>query len=193
MIVTTWTLEMLRRPTRPPRPLPVGVHLELATGVDPEYARFLYAAVGGPWHWSDRLDWSRDRWVDELAVHGTEFWIPYGDGVPLGYVQLQPQPVEDGTQVEIRYFGLLARATGRGLGGALLERAIDAAWSLPERSGVPPVTRVWVHTCSLDGPAARPNYEARGLVLCRTDVHEEDVPAEAVGSWVATGGSAAPA
>jgi GNAT superfamily N-acetyltransferase len=188
MIVTTWTLEMLRRPTGSPRPLPSGVRVDRATAVDPEYARFLYAAVGGPWHWFDRLGWSREQWAEELAVPGTEFWIPYGDGVPLGYVHLQPQAVDDGTHVEIRYFGLVERAAGRGLGGALLERAVEAAWSLPERSDMVPTARVWVHTCSLDGPAARPNYEARGLVLATTVVTDEDVPDEPLGAWAATGG-----
>lgn len=188
MIVTTWTLEMLRRPTRQSRRLPEGVRIERATGIDPEYARFLYAAVGGPWHWTDRLGWSREEWAAELAVPGTEFWIPSGDGVPLGFVQLQPQRIEGATQVEIRYFGLIGRAAGRGLGGALLEHAIDAAWSLPERFDTAPVARVWVHTCSLDGPAARPNYEARGLVLCDTATAEETVPDEPLGAWAATGG-----
>jgi hypothetical protein len=32
------------------------------------------------------------------------------------------------------------------------------AWCLKD------TRRVWVHTCSLDGPAALPNYEARGMV-----------------------------
>ncbi|MEZ5090953.1 MAG: GNAT family N-acetyltransferase [Micropruina sp.] len=91
--------------------------------------------------------------MDELSVPGTEFWILYDAGVPAGYVHLQPALEPDGTHVEIRYFGLAARAIGRGLGGPLLEHGIDAAWTLPERSGLPPVTRVWVHTCSLDGPA----------------------------------------
>ncbi|MEA2383683.1 MAG: hypothetical protein QOH72_3654, partial [Solirubrobacteraceae bacterium] len=29
--------------------------------------------------------------------------------------------------------------------------------------------RAWVHTCTLDGPNALPNYEARGLRRFRTE------------------------
>ena len=34
--------------------------------------------------------------------------------------------------------------------------------------------RVWVHTCDLDGPAALPNYRARGLVECGTEIEHRD-------------------
>jgi hypothetical protein len=42
---------------------------------------------------------------------------------------------------------------------------------------------VWVHTCSLDGPAALANYQARGLTLYRTETTDEPVPSEAPGPW----------
>jgi GNAT superfamily N-acetyltransferase len=187
MRIVTWTLESRTPPTAPPRPVPDGVRLDHPTAVDPEYARFLYGYVGGPWRWTDRLGWTREQWEDELAVPGTSFWIPTADGVPLGYVQLQPLLEEDGTHVEIRYFGLAAPGLGRGLGGPLLEHAITNAWAIPG------TVRVWVHTCSLDGPAARPNYEARGLALCRTETTDEDVPEAPLGAWVSTGGPAGPA
>lgn len=189
MRVVTTTLEMLTPPGARPRPLPDGVRLDLASGVTPEFARFLYGLVGGPWYWIDRLGWPRDRWAEEIAVAGTEFRVLYGEGVPLGYVQLQPRTVDGGTHVEIRYFGLAETAIGRGLGGVMLEHAIEAAWTLADRVGAPPVTRVWVHTCNLDGPAALANYRARGLVVCATEESEEAVPPEPPGAWAATGGS----
>jgi len=186
MKVTTWSLQMLEPPARPPRPLPPGTRLDRATGITPEYARFLYALVGGPWTWTDRLAWPRQRWADELAVPGEELWILYHEGVPAGYVQLHP----DGTDVEIRYFGLAEPVIGRGFGGPLLEHGIAAAWTLPDRHPLPPVTRVWVHTCSLDGPAALANYQARGLVLHATEETDENVPDRPLGAWVSTGGPA---
>lgn len=192
MKVTTTTLEMRQAPTGPAPALPDEVRLDLAAKVSPEYARFLYGFVGGPWHWTDRLDWSRQQWLDELSVPGTEFWILYGGGVPLGYLQLQPIPQSDGLHVEIRYFGLTEQAIGRGLGGRVLAAGIRAAWSAPERSGLPAVSRVWVHTCSLDGPAALANYRARGLVICDVRESDEDQPDEPLGSWVSTGGPSGP-
>jgi len=189
MKVTTWSLQMLRPAPQAPRAFPEGVRLDQATGITPEYARFLYGLVGGDWYWTDRLPWTRQQWADELAVPGTEFWISYGAGVPMGYVHLQPVTQADGTHVEIRYFGLAPQAIGRGLGGRLLEHGIAAAWSLPERSGLPPAARVWVHTCSLDGPAALANYQARGLVVYAKDTSEQFVPAHSPGPWSATTGA----
>lgn len=191
MKVTTWSLQMFRPPSDPPRRLPEGVRLEPADGITPEYARFLYALVGGNWNWTDRLSWSRQRWVDELATPGREFWILYGEGVPLGYLHLHPAVEPEGTQVEIRYFGLAEQGLGRGLGGPMLEHGIAAAWSLAERAGLPAATRVWVHTCTLDGPAALSNYQARGLQIFATEETEEERPDTPVGAWAASGGPAA--
>ncbi|GAA3684801.1 GNAT family N-acetyltransferase [Nonomuraea antimicrobica] len=190
MKVTTTTLEMLSAPVGAPRALPDEVRLDRAPAVTPEYARFLYGLVGGPWHWTDRLGWSRRQWAEELAVQGTEFWILYGGGLPLGYVHLHPTQEEDGTHVEIRYFGLTEQAIGRGLGGRLLEHGIRAAWSLPERFDLADVTRVWVHTCTLDGPAALANYQGRGLRVCGVEETDESVADRPLGSWASTGGPA---
>lgn len=200
MNVTTTTLQMRQPPEAAPRALPAGARLERAVGITPEYARFLYGLVGGPRNWTDRLEWTRDQWARELAVPGTEFWVLYGEGVPWGFVQLQPLPAADGTHVEIRYFGLAEQAIGRGLGGLLLEHGVEAAWSLtarqslpqggslPQDGWVPEATRVWVHTCSLDGPAALANYQARGFVISLTEDAEQAVPERPLGSWASTGG-----
>lgn len=188
MKVTTTTLEMRTPPTAGPRDFPGDVRLERAVDVPAEYARFLYGLVGGPWHWTDRLGWSRSQWEAELATPGTEFWILYGGGIPLGYVHLHPEVTGEGTSVEIRYFGLAESAIGRGLGGPLLEHGIRAAWTVHERFDLPAVGRVWVHTCTLDGPAALANYEARGLVIVGRSDADEDVADEPIGSWAATGG-----
>ncbi|MFT4295686.1 MAG: GNAT family N-acetyltransferase [Micropruina sp.] len=190
MKVTTWSLQMLQPAADAPRPLPGDVRLERADGITPEYARFLYGLVGGTWYWLDRLRWSRRQWADELAVPGREFWVLYGAGVPIGYIHLHPVVEADGTHVEIRYFGLAEQGLGRGLGGPLLEHGIAAAWSIPERSGLPSVVRVWVHTCTLDGVAALSNYQARGLEIVATEETDEELPDAPPGPWVATGGPA---
>ncbi|WP_426988095.1 GNAT family N-acetyltransferase [Pseudarthrobacter sp. Y6] len=188
MKVRTTTLQMLQPPPWAARPLPDEARLDRAVGVTPEFARFLYGLVGGQWHWTDRLEWTRQQWAKELAAPGTEFWVLYGEGVPWGYVHLQPVVAEDGTHVEVRYFGLSEQAIGRGLGGRLLEHGITAAWSLTQRFDLPPVSRVWVHTCTLDGPAALANYQSRGFVMCGTEEADDDVADKPLGSWVATGG-----
>ncbi len=59
-------------------------------------------------------------------------------------------------------FGLLDEYHGRGIGGHLLTFALQRAWELAR--GGP--SRVRVSTCTLDGPHALRNYEARGMRRC---------------------------
>jgi len=67
----------------------------------------------------------------------------------------------------------------------LLTEAIRAGWSLGEQGdGFPGTTRVWVHTCSLDGqPAALNNYQARGLKLFKTVTEPEALPKTMPSVW----------
>ena len=44
-------------------------------------------------------------------------------------------------------------------------------------------SRVWVHTCSLDGPTALANYQARGFRLYDTKTIELELPEETPGPW----------
>jgi GNAT superfamily N-acetyltransferase len=80
------------------------------------------------------------------------------DGERAGYYELAP----GATSVEIAYLGLLPAFQGQGLGGHLLTHALTRAL---QRAG-----RVWLHTCTLDGPHALANYRARGLRPFRTEV-----------------------
>ncbi|WP_214108838.1 GNAT family N-acetyltransferase [Acrocarpospora catenulata] len=165
MDVTTWYLEQTSpadlRKSRPPR---VPVEIVRAELPSPEFSRFLYTAVGGGWHWTDRLTWTPEQWSDWLAAE-VETWVAYERGTPAGYAQLQGQPEGN---VEIAYFGLLPYAMGKGIGGHLLAFALERAWDLAERLPRETTRRVWVHTCSLDGPAALPNYQARGFSVYDT-------------------------
>lgn len=139
----------------------------------PEFSRFLYATVGADWHWTDRLGWSRQDWADYLAQPMVETWVGWVRGTPAGYVELSGVSTGD---VEIAYFGLLPGFLGRGLGGHLLTAGLRLAWELAGRWAEPvAVNRVWVHTCTLDGPAALGNYQARGMMIYRTEDAEVEV------------------
>jgi GNAT superfamily N-acetyltransferase len=75
----------------------------------------------------------------------------------------------------IAYFGLLPAFRGRGIGGQLLSHGIARAWDLPERwPDREPTKRVWVHTCSLDGPYSLANYEKRGFRIFDVKTGEEE-------------------
>ncbi|WP_042386022.1 GNAT family N-acetyltransferase [Streptacidiphilus melanogenes] len=186
--VTVWHLEQGALSALPAEPVPApagrGLAVVRAELIGPEFARFLYTAVGGVWHWTDRLEWTHADWEKWLAVPGTETWVAWVSGTPAGYVQLAPR--EEGV-VEVVYFGLLPAFIGRGLGGHLLDLGLRRAWDLADRHPSLPTTRkVVVETCSLDGPAALHNYRSRGFTLARTETVEKPV-GEPPGPWPGSG------
>lgn len=179
--VTTWSLEQ----TSPTDPTPAAgadgsVRIVRAEVPSPEFSRFLYTAVGGDVRWTDRLGWPYVRWQEFLERPGNETWVAYDRGTPAGYIELDAQ---DEGVVEISYFGLLPAFRGRGIGGHLLSTGTARAWDLAGRwEGRAPTTRVWVHTCSKDGPYALENYRRRGFRVFGTRTEQEaDTPAP--GPW----------
>lgn len=180
--VTTWFLEQSSPADAVPAPAPAGVPLQVvrAEGIGPEFARFLYTAVGGPWTWTDRLPWTYRQWQEWLDRDGVETWVAHVAGTPAGFVQLEPHGA--GT-VDVAYFGLLPAFIGRGLGRHLLGFGLARAWDLADRHPALPATRlVTVNTCSLDGPAALRTYRSAGFTVVRTTTAEKPaVPAP--GPW----------
>jgi GNAT superfamily N-acetyltransferase len=158
---------------RPSRSRAEGFQVEQARIPTPELNRFLYTAVGGDWYWIDRLTWTRRQWLAWLDRPELETWIGSLEDTPVGFFELERQPA---STVELAIFGLLPGFLGRGLGGALLTAAAERAWAMG-------ASRVWLHTCSLDGPAALANYQARGFRLYATETVEKELPAESPGPW----------
>jgi GNAT superfamily N-acetyltransferase len=131
---------------------------------DWRFNRDLYLAVGQIWSWNDKRIWSEEQWKEYgLAPELRTFGAYYDDSL-AGYYELRR---DDEGGVEIAYFGLLPEFIGRGLGGALLTSAIEEAWRTPSS-----VSRVWVHTCTLDHPGALRNYQARGMVIYEQETTE---------------------
>lgn len=135
--------------------------LERVERCSPELFRFLYAEVGRAFHWTDRLSWSDETIRGHLAQSGVSIWLMSWEAKPAGYFELRKH--ED-RSVEIAYFGLLPDFIGRGWGKYLLTRAAQTAWGLRP-------ARVWLHTCTLDHPAALPNYIKRGFRPVREEVY----------------------
>jgi hypothetical protein len=125
--------------------------------------------VGGDWFWVDRLPWTYQHWLDYLSRPEVETWLLSVDGVPAGYFELEEQP---GGDVEIAYFGLLSRFVV----GHLLTAAVERAWQRGAR-------RVWLHTCTLDHPAAEANYQARGFRVSKRETRSENLPPRSPGPW----------
>jgi GNAT superfamily N-acetyltransferase len=162
MLIVTIYLEM-RSPDqlRPRRSADKRFQIREKKERDWRFNRDLYFAAGEKWFWNDKRIWTDEQWkkyglAPELRTFGAHY-----DSSLAGYYELR-RDVEGG--VEIAYFGLLPEFIGRGFGGPLLTSAIEEAWRT-----LPSVTRVWVHTCTLDHPAALANYQARGMVIYKRE------------------------
>ena len=129
------------------------------------FYRYLYSEVGRAYHWIDRLPWTDEQISAHLARREITLWVMYREDAVAGYFELERH--EDGS-IEIAYFGLLAEFIGRGLGKNLLTAAVKQAWG----DGA---NRVWLHTCTLDDPAAMPNYLKRGFKPFRTEKYFTEI------------------
>ena len=123
--------------------------------------RFLYSLVGEAWQWNDKLTESDQSWKAYSERDNLRTWVAYSEGAIAGYFELE---ISDNQEVEIKYFGLAPAFIGKRFGGYLLTYAIQQAWDACNAK------RVWVHTCSLDHPAALANYQARGFALYKEEL-----------------------
>ena len=151
---------------RPRRDPVTGAALERLDPCPASRYRELYRAVGARWHWHDRDAWSDERLAAHLARPAVSVHVLTVDGETAGYFELERHEAGD---VELVYFGLAERFIGRGLGGWLLTAAVDEAWRRDASS-------VWLHTCTLDHPAALANYRARGFTPYRSENYEATIP-----------------
>lgn len=160
--VTTTYLQIPNRAAFRPAPLerPDLSVLEAEEPSAPFY-RFLYGAVGRDHRWVDRLAWSDAELEAHLGRPAVTLLGLYFRGTPVGYVELDrgPHAAEAGTQVA--YFGLVPAVHGQGFGTHLLSVGVTRAFA----DGA---ARVWVHTCTLDGPWALATYRGRGFAPYKT-------------------------
>lgn len=133
----------------------------------PAFYRFLYETVGRDYYWIDRLSWSDAELHAYLARPSVTLLVLYLRGTPAGYIELNS--ASDAVGTEIAYFGIMPAFHGRGLGKHLLSVGVQRAFD----DGA---ERVWLHTCTLDGPYALANYQARGFIPYNTVTHLQVLP-----------------
>ena len=143
-----------------------SVRVEQMPDCSASFYRNLYVEVGRNYHWIDRLPWTNEQIEAHLQPAEISLWLMSFDAAIAGYFELRR--CEDGS-VEIAYFGLLPEFLGRGLGKHLLTCATEQAWA----DGA---NRVWLHTCTLDDPAAMPNYLKRGFRPFKTEKYTVEMP-----------------
>jgi GNAT superfamily N-acetyltransferase len=157
--VTVYYLEMLAPSGRTVRSPGDGLTVLHARRPTVPYYRFLYQAVGRDYHWLSRRKLSDAQLAEILSDPRLEVHVLHVDGSPAGFAELDRR---QGRDIELVQFGLMADFIGQGLGKWFLQWTIDKAWTYRPQ-------RFWLHTCSLDHPAALPTYEKAGLVRYKTE------------------------
>lgn len=143
---------------------PPEAGVEAIARCPPLFYRYLYGEVGREWHWVDRLGWDDETIRTHLAHPSVTLWLLTMADAPAGWFELKGH--DDGS-TEIAYFGILPAFRRRGLGKHLLIEAVRQAWATGTH-------RVWLHTCTLDDPAALPNYVARGFRPYKEEIYTVD-------------------
>lgn len=123
------------------------------------YYRSLYNAVGKVFYWLSRRKMSDEALATIIGDPRDELHVLYVDGAPAGFAELGRR--QHG-EIELVQFGLMPEFIGQGLGKWFLQWTIDKAWSYEPK-------RFWLHTCTLDHPAALPNYMKAGFVLFKQE------------------------
>ena len=160
--------------TAPPAPAtaetppaaPEDIALERMSGADVPRYRALFAAVGEPWLWFGRCRLSDDALAAILADAAVEAFAVTRDGADIGLLELDARADRE---VELAYFGVIPDAVGTGLGRFMMETALWKAWARRP-------TRVTVHTCTLDHPAALDFYRRAGFVPVRRAIEVAEDP-----------------
>jgi GNAT superfamily N-acetyltransferase len=120
----------------------------------PEHYRELFRLIGAPWLWFSRLILD-DAHLAAIIQHPKVELYSVRDesGHEVGMLELD---FREPNECELSFIGLIPELSGKGHGRWLLAEAVRRAW----REGV---SRVHVHTCSLDHPAALGAYRRAGF------------------------------
>lgn len=164
----TTYLEMLHPPASEEMSPRVDVFVKRANRPSCEFYRGLYQSVGADLCWVDRLVMPDEQLQSILGDDRVEVWVLWVAGKTAGYSELDHR-VEN--EIELAYFGLFPTYLGQGLGKFFLNWTLRTAWSRRP-------TRVWVHTCDLDHPAALPTYLQAGFRIYHEQIVQQFLPDE---------------
>lgn len=123
------------------------------------FYRPLYNAVGQPYRWLSRRKMSDEQLAALFGDPRNELHVLYSNETPAGFAELDRRQADE---IELVQFGLIPGVIGQGIGKWFLQQIIDTAWSYHPK-------RFWLHTCTLDHPAALPNYIKAGFELYKQE------------------------
>ena len=145
-------LEM-REPHAAPIPMsPLSLYRVEHPSLD--HYRRLFRLVGAPWLWFSRLIMNDSKLAAIIHHAQVELHIVLDEnGNECGMLELD---FREPRECELAFVGLVQELSGKGHGRWLLAEALRLAW----REGI---SRVHVHTCTLDHPAALSAYRRTGF------------------------------
>jgi GNAT superfamily N-acetyltransferase len=162
----------------------VVTHLEMTARADPlreragawilrkvetpglDWFRDLYRRVGEKWLWLSRAGMPDAELLAIIQSPLVGVYALAQDGHDEGLVELDFRVPGE---CEIVSFGVTEKLIGSGAGSWMMNRTLELAWS-------PQVTRVWLHTCTLDHPAALAFYQRAGFRPFRRQIEVADDP-----------------
>jgi GNAT superfamily N-acetyltransferase len=158
-------LEMTERPAL--RPDPEGAWtLRKVPSPDLDWFRDLYRRIGDEWLWFSRLQMADAELAAIVRSPMVEVHALVHEERDRGLLELD---FREAGQCELAFFGVTADLIGGGAGRWLMNRALELAWSRQ-------VSRLSVHTCTLDHPSALAFYQRSGFRAFRRQVEIADDP-----------------
>ena len=163
-------LEMLERPpladVSSSRILSSEVQLRQVQNPGLDWYRALYRRAGAQWFWFSRLEMTDEQLAAVLHRSTNELFVAEREGSEIGMAELDRS---EPPNVEITSFALFSEAIGKGLGRPFMTQLLDRAWD-------DSTARVWLHTCTLDGPAALSFYMKCGFRPYKRAIEVADDP-----------------
>jgi ribosomal protein S18 acetylase RimI-like enzyme len=130
-----------------------GTEHVAAEGLSLEEYLLLYQQVGAPLRWDQRLQMPAQELMALLQSSLRIYVVRDAAHHALGFCEFDRSGFPE---IELKNFGLIPEAQGRGLGSWLLGIALRQEWSSGPQ-------RIWLHTDTWDHPAAIPVYERAGF------------------------------
>lgn len=143
-----------------------GFSLKPVPQPDAEWYRGLYRRVGEAWLWFSRLKLAKRELEGIIGDPDVEIYALLVEGAEAGLLELDFRAAG---ACELAFFGVVPEHIGTGAGRYLMGVATEKAWARP-------IERFWVHTCTLDHPAALAFYRRSGFVAYAQEIEIADDP-----------------
>ena len=129
------------------------LNLVLHVDMDPDLYRSLFRKIGQDYLWFSRLSSTDEGLMSLFRDPNYHLYTLQRDGQDLGLMELDFRQTGE---CELAFFGLDDALIGTGAGRFLMTHAITNAFARP-------ITRLHVHTCTLDSPQALGFYIRSGF------------------------------